>query len=777
MNGRRRFLLGTVLSIQSSSFTYPACQNCCSRLTLTSCRYECRRCGTSYKDATHRYKLCVKVSEERTLHHITIFGKCLEKIFGASADSLHSHLQGSSELCGDPEHDRAQELMFQAAERCLIGRSFVFAVKVPENYHRSDSLVACQIIHLDEDPMSCTVLNYFTRLSTSTHTKTNVSTDSTNQDLSDLGFSESSCSLHQSGNRYGDYWQQSLGLVSSPLSVTGCNSRQGDCSSAEQDPYPGALMSPSTTLCMQKHSCSTPRVNCSPSRYADPNSSSPPRSPHLHSFSSKSKTALGQESYLQKSGSCRSQSRSAHTTQLPPAQTAEIHQAKEEIWEEFPFSESLSEFIAKIEDGEGGKPHFTAKESKEGRLSDVRECRRPSHSMNVPDLAPLRNLAIVQDPSRDDFDRFSDEDSSTFVVNHLCSVTRGGDTGLSGGTLHKSADLSSVQKSFKKCNSFDLSRSREQDPPSPLYPKVFPYVEDSLGMCSFIEDLDSQNLQVVDEEPKSSDAEAADATAGLTSDHYNASADLFEGGHHLEDSGRTSQSGHTGSMIRGHGRLMVPLTSSPCTDVLPYRHRGSLANNYETTIEDLAPYLQSTPALGRLSETGSLSIDPWRFNMASSSKSCIVSIRTKSSITIRHVLLKNLKTKRKSMFYGSSDNSSPWSPNLSLCDGSMLLSLKYRRATLAHKSWNSRTVLEMKDDHRNPARDHTDEPTCTDSRSIGEHLENMENLSPVTCPTREGEDQCPPVQEQLLSSDWSPELFSAKSNISHPSDCLQRRLF
>ncbi|XP_040195904.1 DNA damage-induced apoptosis suppressor protein isoform X2 [Rana temporaria] len=226
MNRKRRFLLGTVLSIQNTGFTYPACQNCFSRVIHTADRYQCQKCSDTYQNATQRYRLCVKVSEDQKLHIITVFGSSVEKIFGSSANSLHRHLQESNQPSCDIEWDKAQQLLYQAAEDCLIGRSFIFAVKVPDDLHRdgsgnSSQLVACQIIPINDDH-AVSILNRYHRLvefissNSMINTRHELSAQSTHRGFWDLTDSESSHSLHQSANQFADYWQQSLGLASSP---------------------------------------------------------------------------------------------------------------------------------------------------------------------------------------------------------------------------------------------------------------------------------------------------------------------------------------------------------------------------------------------------------------------------------------------------------------------------------------------------------------------------------------------------------------------------------
>ncbi|XP_056417265.1 DNA damage-induced apoptosis suppressor protein [Hyla sarda] len=781
MNGRRRFLVGTVLSIQDNNFIYPACQNCCSRLTQTSCRYECHKCAATYKDASHRYKLRVKVSEENRLCVITIFGKCLEQVFGGSADFLHSQLQVSSQLSRDLEHDRAQELLLQAAEHCLIGRSFIFAVKIPQNFeksnspsHRDRNIVACQIILFNEDPMSCTVLSYFNRLVASVlgnnpiHAKTDVSTDTTNRgDLSALEFSERSSGLPQSWNHYAEYWQQSLGLVSSSLSNTLCKYRQGEGNETEQDLCAEDVTSQKTTVSTRRKlnatdtRISTQGVKCSSSGHIHSNTHSPPSSSHFHSFSSKSKLLLGQESYLQnvrKSGSRRSQSCSASSTHLLP-QTAEIHQAEEEICEDFPFSESLSEFMAQIEDAEGLRPAEIIEEN----ISHGRDDGR-SRNLNIPSQIYI----IAKSASR-------------------CGLSHPSeDTGLVDRTLD-SADLTlgCFQEMRSPFNSLSTCWQERQIPTKVLLNGTY----DSLDLTSVMKDLDKS--AVASEKVIGGEKNCSDSGAELTSkikcfgDLYNASADLFEASNNPKDDTLWLQNDGF-----PNGQL-VCLTTSPCTDVLPYQRRKSRSSVSSLSedcrawnnlaMEDFVPYLQSTPVLRRLSRSGRLSSDTWNCTG--------VSVQTRSSSTIRRLFLKNMRQRKSAVIYRLSGNYSLWSPNLSPfsnAEGSTAPFPRTGRKMLSHYPWRKGSVLDNKENYNNQTG-HNTNITCTVKETdkgkkepiehIAATLDHPKHLSPVNHLLQEGEDGLCSLEDTLLPSDWSPELFSGKSDISHPSDGLQRRLF
>uniref|UniRef100_A0A8C6CU66 DNA damage induced apoptosis suppressor n=1 Tax=Moschus moschiferus TaxID=68415 RepID=A0A8C6CU66_MOSMO len=99
MNRRRKFLLASVLALQNSSFIYPSCQKCFSRIILVSKRSNCPKCGSTgeAENAIYRYKLSLKVAESNKLFGITVFGSCLDAFFGLTATDLHRILKTSME--------------------------------------------------------------------------------------------------------------------------------------------------------------------------------------------------------------------------------------------------------------------------------------------------------------------------------------------------------------------------------------------------------------------------------------------------------------------------------------------------------------------------------------------------------------------------------------------------------------------------------------------------------------------------------------------------------
>uniref|UniRef100_A0A8C5VQ66 DNA damage induced apoptosis suppressor n=1 Tax=Microcebus murinus TaxID=30608 RepID=A0A8C5VQ66_MICMU len=99
MNRRRKFLLASVLALQNSSFIYPSCRKCFSRIILVSKRSNCPKCGSTgeAENASYRYKLSLKVAESNKLFVITVFGSCLDTFFGLTATDLHKILKAKME--------------------------------------------------------------------------------------------------------------------------------------------------------------------------------------------------------------------------------------------------------------------------------------------------------------------------------------------------------------------------------------------------------------------------------------------------------------------------------------------------------------------------------------------------------------------------------------------------------------------------------------------------------------------------------------------------------
>ncbi|XP_018103336.1 DNA damage-induced apoptosis suppressor protein [Xenopus laevis] len=265
MNGNRRFLRASVLSILGSSCTYPACQHCFTRLIRAANRFQCPRCGSGSKEAKQRYKLCLKVAEWSQLYIVTVFGSCLDKIFGTSASSLQRHLQGSIETRSNLASDGAQELLNQAVEQFFVGRNFLFGVKIPEGraevtspgrvslYNSRRHIIAAQIFPPDDGAFGFTVLDCYSRLLSSALNglqpeSGTFSPDHLKKDLSNSG------SIFSPSVNNADLWQQSFALTS-------LNASQGSLSRESID-KDGHFNCPSQDfLCTNKHLDNTNAVS------------------------------------------------------------------------------------------------------------------------------------------------------------------------------------------------------------------------------------------------------------------------------------------------------------------------------------------------------------------------------------------------------------------------------------------------------------------------------------------------------------------------------------
>ncbi|XP_021513743.1 DNA damage-induced apoptosis suppressor protein [Meriones unguiculatus] len=252
MNKRRKFLFASVLALQNSSFIYPSCQRCFSRVVLDSKRFTCPKCGSTgeAKSASYRYKLCIKVAESNKLFVITVFGSCLDTFFGLTANDLHRYLEDSSKIPETLNSARTQSLLTTAVENCFVGQSFVFGVtnfgdvcehdSDSNNYlqpcckHKEDrTLVASQIVHPVPHVAGFTVIDYLNHLlhsfnfkkhhcGSQEHSSHSFTLDHSDSDLSSIqGPGETSCFLEScSRDDFFRCWQPSLELTSTDSQLT-----------------------------------------------------------------------------------------------------------------------------------------------------------------------------------------------------------------------------------------------------------------------------------------------------------------------------------------------------------------------------------------------------------------------------------------------------------------------------------------------------------------------------------------------------------------------------
>ncbi|XP_039391774.1 DNA damage-induced apoptosis suppressor protein isoform X2 [Mauremys reevesii] len=214
MNGRRRLLAASVISVQNSSFVYPSCQNCFSKLILNSNRFNCLKCGCT----------------------------------GEAKDANYRYIQDFNQVSGELDRDASPRVLIQAVKTCFIGRRFIFGVKSSENHDGghsvSDSilpngsrinrltrdLTACQIFLPNTAAAGFTVISYFHRLLQSANFRSShsssqrpdcpfIAVDQPSSELSSLCSSGSnSCFVQSSGREsFSVPWQQSFGLTSSSV--------------------------------------------------------------------------------------------------------------------------------------------------------------------------------------------------------------------------------------------------------------------------------------------------------------------------------------------------------------------------------------------------------------------------------------------------------------------------------------------------------------------------------------------------------------------------------
>ncbi|XP_054432142.1 DNA damage-induced apoptosis suppressor protein [Pteronotus mesoamericanus] len=241
MNRKRKFLLASVLALQNSSFIYPSCQKCFSRIILVSKRSNCPKCGSTgeAKNASYRYKLSIKVAESNKLFAITVFGSCLDIFFGLTATDLHRYIQDPNEIPVTLDSAATQKLLTKAVETCFVGQSFIFGVTNFENQHGrgSDSsnileqhpdgrreireLVACQMVLPDPGVAGFTVIDYFRQLLPlpdfrKLHGGSQTPNNHSNNDLSSICGPDSSSYSSESHGRdnFLILWQSSLELTS-----------------------------------------------------------------------------------------------------------------------------------------------------------------------------------------------------------------------------------------------------------------------------------------------------------------------------------------------------------------------------------------------------------------------------------------------------------------------------------------------------------------------------------------------------------------------------------
>ncbi|XP_029622613.1 uncharacterized protein ddias [Salmo trutta] len=172
MSGRRALVDCVVLSLQDSCVLYPCCTGCFSRMQQTDtarwhCSRSCYSCLEPHLD--YRYRLSLRVTRDNTIFGVTVFGSCLNPLFGAPAADLHRLVEESSGPMGGQGHGSGchSRLLVKAVEDCFIGRHFVFGIKISglHPYRReAGQFIASQISLPLASAPGCSVVSYYRTL-------------------------------------------------------------------------------------------------------------------------------------------------------------------------------------------------------------------------------------------------------------------------------------------------------------------------------------------------------------------------------------------------------------------------------------------------------------------------------------------------------------------------------------------------------------------------------------------------------------------------------------
>ncbi|XP_042190152.1 DNA damage-induced apoptosis suppressor protein isoform X2 [Callorhinchus milii] len=414
MNGKRTLVVASIVYLHDTCFLYPACETCSSRLILNNRRAQCPKCGckSEVQNVNYQYRLSLKVTEKSDLFDITVFGSCLDPYFGTAAESLQSYSEDLKKELQELERSRIQSLLVQAVEDCFVGRSFIFGVKASKSHvglvSFSQSLlqtttckfkykkqfIAHQIAVPNTAVFGCTVISYYKKLLQSSNLKdllpssqlsdTPSSTgnqpsveisSSTNSSSSNSQFYTQSCSDGQ----FSGYWQQPFALTSSSVDCIRvedfsaaeiiCSAKRNSmsaentvevaqtsecdkhCLSAFISPPQNNCVSVSTTDVMRSHS-----LNLEVQRFSDEERANQIYNvgfDKLQDSFNASFTNTQRRSDM--SGDYLSDGRDSNAFQTAIKSCSKLLEKSLDCdntvsWDDLPFSESLSEFIAKVEE-------------------------------------------------------------------------------------------------------------------------------------------------------------------------------------------------------------------------------------------------------------------------------------------------------------------------------------------------------------------------------------------------------------------------------------------
>ncbi|XP_014846777.1 PREDICTED: DNA damage-induced apoptosis suppressor protein [Poecilia mexicana] len=383
----RRVLVGcTVLSLQDACVFYPCCKGCFSRIDAEqrdALRYRCSRCDyRCIKDQVdYRYRLSLRVVRDTSTFGVTVFGNSLNSFFGIHASGLQRLAENSEGPAGPSARST---LLAKAVEDCFLGRYFIFGIKVSRTERepwleepdgsetgrgeRAQFVASQMILPPASGLTGCTVLSYYQRLlqRASEHVADPsrpssaplllISGPSLSSTLSGVTLCPSG-HLSQALLRFQHQnqsitstppWQQSLGLVTSSAEqeerssqdgadqnsrLTGCSPAPLPVQRVHTQNHPGTKESPAPLKLESS-------FHIHPSFTGDSNSSCAGSAGN--SFSVKTCCSPSQPRYK----SC-----SFTPKELPTTHQSQTFLSSSFAWDDLPFSESLSEFLCKQDEG------------------------------------------------------------------------------------------------------------------------------------------------------------------------------------------------------------------------------------------------------------------------------------------------------------------------------------------------------------------------------------------------------------------------------------------
>ncbi|CAJ1048946.1 uncharacterized protein ddias [Xyrichtys novacula] len=166
-----------VLSLQDTCVFYPCCRECFSRIQpehQDPTRWRCPKCGyiCLRENVDHRYRLSLKVTRNKCIFGVTVFGTCLNPFFGIHATGLQRLVENTD---GPVEPTTRSTLLARAVQDCFIGRHVIFGIKVTETepepwLRRGDGSSSSNAAQLIANQMilpkalslgGCTVVSYY----------------------------------------------------------------------------------------------------------------------------------------------------------------------------------------------------------------------------------------------------------------------------------------------------------------------------------------------------------------------------------------------------------------------------------------------------------------------------------------------------------------------------------------------------------------------------------------------------------------------------------------